>query len=67
MIELLITLIVVLLIAGLVWWAGTTILGAVHLPQPIHTVVYVLLVVIVCLIVIYGLMGLVPMGRLGWK
>lgn len=64
MIEALITVIIYLLIAGLIWWAVTTILGVIPLPEPIKTVVNVLMIVVLCLIVIYALMGLVPHGRL---
>lgn len=66
MIETLISVIVYLLIAGLIWWAVTTIIGVIPLPEPIKTVVNVLAVVVICLIVIYALLPLahVPMARL---
>ncbi len=60
MIETLISLVIWLLIVGLIWWAITTILGVIPLPEPIKTVVHVILIVILCLIVIYALMGLLP-------
>lgn len=62
MIETLISLVVYLVIVGLIWLAVTTILGVVPLPEPIKTVVNVLLIVILCFIVIYALMGLLPAG-----
>lgn len=60
MVETLISVIVYLIIAGLIWWAITTVLGVIPLPEPIRTVVNVLLVVVLCLIVIYALMPLLP-------
>ena len=66
MIETLISIIIYLVIAGLIWWAVTTILGVVPIPEPIKTVIRVLMIVVLCLIVIYALLPLlhVPMGRL---
>jgi hypothetical protein len=66
MIETLIAVIIYLLIAGLIWWAVTTILGVVPLPEPIKTVIRVLMIVILCLIVIYALLPLLhlPVPRL---
>lgn len=65
MIETLISIIVYLLIAGLIWWAVTTILGVIPIPEPIKTVINVLLIVVLCLIVIYALLPLarVPVLR----
>jgi hypothetical protein len=68
MIGTLINVIVYLLIAGLIWWAVTTILGIIPLPEPIKTVINVLMIVVICLIVIYALLGLLggaPNLRLG--
>lgn len=62
MIETLITVIVYLLIAGLIWWAVTTILGIIPIPEPIRTVINVLMIVVLCLIVIYALLPLIPHG-----
>ena len=66
MIELLISIIVYLIIAGLIWWAVTTILGVVPIPEPIKTVIRVLMIVVLCLIVLYALLPLLhmPVGRL---
>lgn len=64
MIETLISVIIYLLIAGLIWWAVTTILGVIPLPEPIKTVINVLLVVVLCLIVIYALLPLLHVPRL---
>lgn len=66
MIETLITLVIYLVIVGLIWWAVTTILAVIPLPEPIRTVVNVCLIVILCLIVIYALLGIVPHGRLAF-
>lgn len=59
MISARITLIIVLLIAGILWWAITALLPLVPLPAPIAQVIHVLLVVVMALIVIfYGLLPL---------
>lgn len=58
MIETLIGVVVALLIAGLLWWAVTTILGVLPIPEPIKTVINVVMVVIICLIIIYTLLPL---------
>lgn len=59
MIEALISLVIYLVIAGLIWWAVSTIVNAIPMPEPIKTVVNVILVVIICLIVLYALLGLI--------
>lgn len=61
MVEALISIIVYLIIAGLLWWAATTILGVMPIPEPIKTVIRVLLIVVLCLIVIYALLPLLHM------
>lgn len=61
MIPTLINLIIYLLVAGLIWWAVTTILKILPVPEPIKTVVNVLLIVVLCLILIYAL---VPLAHL---
>lgn len=58
MIPTLLQLVFVLLIAGVLWWALQQLLPLIPLPDPIRTVVYVLLVVIFALVLIYLLMGL---------
>lgn len=63
MIGTLISLVVYLIIAGLIYWAVQTILSVVPLPEPIRTVINVLMVVILVLIVVYALLGLI--GGLG--
>ncbi|MDE2105412.1 MAG: hypothetical protein KGL39_49755 [Patescibacteria group bacterium] len=63
MIDTLIAVIVYLIIAGLLWWAVTTILAVMPIAEPIKTVIRVLMVVVLCLIVIYALLPLVPHGR----
>lgn len=62
MIETLISVVIYLIIAGLIWWAVTTILGVIPLPEPIRTVVNVIMIVVLCLIVIYALLPLIPHG-----
>ena len=64
MIETLISIIVLLLVCGLIWWAVTTILGVIPLPEPIKTVVNVLMIVVLCLIVIYALVPLIHIPQL---
>lgn len=63
MVETLISVIIYLLIAGLIWWAVTTILGVIPVPEPIKTVINVLMIVVLCLIVIYALLPLIPGGH----
>lgn len=58
MISALITLLVVLLIAALVFW----VLRQLGLPEPIDKIVLVILVVILGIWLIYFLMGFIPSG-----
>jgi len=63
---LLVDLLVVLIIAGVVLWAAKALMGAFGLGEPIHTVVYVLLV-LVLLVMVLNVFGLGPnlgVGRL---
>ena len=60
MIDILISVVIYLVIAGLIWWAVTTILGVIPLPEPIKTVVNVIMIVVLCLIVITALLPLIP-------
>lgn len=62
MIETLISIIVYLIIAGLIWWAVTTILGLLPIPEPIKGVINVLMIVVLCLILIYALLPLAHMS-----
>ena len=64
MIEVLISVVIYLIVAGLIWWAVSTILSVIPLPEPIKTVINVVMIVILCLIVIYALVPLIPHGRL---
>jgi len=57
MVETLIQLVVYLVIAGLIWWAVSTIINVIPLPEPIKTVINVIMIVIICLIVLYALLG----------
>lgn len=59
MIESLISVVIYLIIAGLLWWAVNTIVGVLPLPEPVKTVINVVMIVILCLIVIYALLGLI--------
>jgi len=60
MIDALISVVIYLIIAGLIWWAVTTILGVVPLPEPIKTVINVIMIVILVLIVVSALLPLIP-------
>lgn len=60
MIGALISLVVYLIIAGIIWWAVTTIVGVLPLPDPIKKVINVLMVVILCLILVFALLELLP-------
>lgn len=67
MIDVLIQVIIYLIIAGLIWWAISTIVGVIPIPEPIKTVVNVLLIVVLCLIVIYALLPLIPHGHVALR
>jgi hypothetical protein len=56
--KLLIRLLVLVLLIGLVWWAGTTLIAAFGLPAPAMTV-FVVLVVVIAVIAMLRLFGLV--------
>ena len=62
MINVLISLIIYLIIVGVLYWAVTTILGVIPLPEPIKQVINVLLIVVLVLIVVFALLSLVPGG-----
>ena len=62
MIGSLISLVIWLIIVGLIWWAVTTILGVLPIPEPIKTVVNVILIVVLCLIVIFALLSILPIA-----
>lgn len=64
MIETLVSLVVYLVIAGLIWWAVTTIIAVLPIPEPFRTVINVVLIVILCLILIYALLPLLHIPRL---
>ncbi len=53
MIPLLISVIITLIVVGLLWWGAQKILAVIPIAEPFGTVVYVLLVIVLCLIVIY--------------
>ena len=48
-IETLISVVIYLIVAGLIWWAVTTILGIIPVPEPIKTVIMVLVVLCLCI------------------
>jgi hypothetical protein len=54
----LISLLVLLIVIGLMFWAVRTLSGAFGIPAPIVTLIYVVMVVVVCLYVLQALGGL---------
>lgn len=64
MVATLVSLVIWLIIVGLIWWAVTTILSVLPIPEPVRTVINVILIVVLCLIVIYALLDVVPMAGL---
>ena len=59
MIESLIYLLIWICVLGLIYWLEV-IINAVPLPDPVKTVVRIVVMVILCLIVIYMLIGFLP-------
>jgi len=59
MVDVFISLIITLVIVGVIWWAVTSILALIPLPEPIGRIVNILLILVLCLIVIYALLPLV--------
>lgn len=64
MIEILISLFITLLIVGIVWYALSEVIKILPVAEPIKSIANVVLVAIMCLILIYSLMPLIPHGRL---
>ena len=62
MIGALVNLLIVLLIAGVIWWAVTAIIALLPLPAPIGQIVNIVLILILCLIVINALLGFAGTG-----
>jgi fatty-acid desaturase len=60
LITLLVWLIVVLVIAGLIFWCVNRLSAAFGIPEPVRTVIIVALVVIVVVGVLYALTGAIP-------
>lgn len=63
MVGALIQIIIYLIIAGLIWWAVSTVIAVIPLAEPIKTVVNVLMVVVLVLIILYALLPLIPGGH----
>lgn len=59
MIELLVSLLIFCLIAGLIWWAISTL----PIPEPFRTVMVVILVLIFVLV----LLSYLPIGPFHWR
>jgi hypothetical protein len=70
MIQTLISIIIVLIVCGVLFWAVQTLLPLIPLPEPFRRIIYVLMVVILVLIVVYviaGLLGATVGGLGGWR
>jgi hypothetical protein len=59
MIGTLISIIVLLIIVGVVWWAIQQLLPLIPLPEPFRKIIYVLMMVVLVLIVIWVILTLV--------
>jgi hypothetical protein len=57
MIGSLLSLILILVIAGVLFWAATKLLGLLPIPDPFRTVIYVLLVVVAVIVVVWAVAG----------
>jgi energy-converting hydrogenase Eha subunit B len=60
LLTLLIYVVVFLIIAGLLFWAINRLCAAFGIPEPIHTVLIVALVIIVIVALLYFLTGYMP-------
>jgi|KBSSwiStaDraftv2_1062776.scaffolds.fasta_scaffold818335_2 hypothetical protein len=60
LLTLLIYVIVLLIIGGLIFWAVNKLSAAFGIPEPIRTVIIVLLVVIIVIGLVYVLLGATP-------
>jgi hypothetical protein len=59
MIGTLISIIILLIIVGVVWWAIQQLLPLIPLPEPFRKIIYVLMMVVLVLIVIWVILTLV--------
>lgn len=60
MIASLVTLLIYLVIAGLIFWAIWWALSQLPIPEPFATAIRVVVVLVAVLIVVYALLGIVP-------
>ncbi len=58
----LIALLIAIIIVGVIWYCARLLIAAFTIPEPIASVIYVILVLI-CLIYVLGLIGYGPMVR----
>jgi len=58
----LIALLVTILIVALIWWAWTQLRPLLPLPEPVGTILNILVVVLLCLMVIYAVAGIFNPG-----
>lgn len=61
LLTLLIYVVVALIVLGLLWWAVTRLSAAFGIPEPIKTVIIVLLVIICVIAILYALLGNMPL------
>ena len=62
MIDLLIQLVIYLVVAGLIWYLVTVVLGMLPIPEPIKQIINVVMLIILVLIVLYALLPLLHLG-----
>lgn len=58
MIAALVQLVILLVIVGVVYYAVTVVLGLLPIPEPIKSVINVVMILILCLVVIFALLPL---------
>lgn len=62
MIGTLVSIIFVLIILGVLWWAAQTLLGMIPIAEPFRTIIYVLTVLIAVLVVLWIISVLLGMA-----
>lgn len=65
--DALVTIIATLIIVGVIWWGVNAIIGVLPVPEPIKTVIHVLMIVVLVYIVVFyvllPLIHIVPRPR----
>ena len=62
MIGTLISIIFLVIILGVLWWAAQTLMALIPIAEPFRTIIYVIMVVIMVLIVLWVLWQLIEMS-----